>query len=229
MCFLLPAPNPPEPRPAVDPRHPIPPRYPAAHARGTSPPARVRDGASPPPAGMAEPLPRRSLPIPPPHSLRQERERKEKEAALRCWEGLAELPLCGGDLVGRQDGAQPLPHFPNQSKTKQPGELAQLPVPRGRDAAGREAVLWDDSCQHLWWVTFLPRHGDSKGHPPPGWSEERGRQPALTLALCSSPPRPPRGTPRPPSDALPTPTTQGVGKRRSAAPQGLRFLFCSGD
>lgn len=155
---------------------------------------------------MAEPLPCRSLPIPyPPRSLRQERERKEKEAALRCWEGLAELPLCGGDLLGQQDGAQPLPQFRNQSKTKQPGELAQLPVPRGRDAAGREAVLWDDSCQHLWWVTALPRHGDSKGHPAPGHSEERGRQPATTLALCSSsPPCSPRGTPRPPSDALPT-------------------------
>lgn len=46
--------------------------------------------------------------------------------------------------------------------------------------------------------------------------------------LCHSvPPVPSAGTPKLPSDALPPQSERGVGKRRSAAPQGLRFLFCS--
>lgn len=159
---------------------------------------------------------------PPTPSDRREKEKKKKQL-LVAGKGWLSCPLCRDHLVGQQDGAFLSHCLQTRGKTKQPGELAQLPASCGRDAAGREVVLWDDPCQRPWWLTPLPRHGDSKGHHLAAARRGEGSQP-LRWLCAPAPPVPSTGDSQATSDALLIPSMRSLGKRRSAARRVFVFF-----
>lgn len=101
--------------------------------------------------------------------------------------------------------AQPLPSFQKPEQNEEARELGQLPVLRRRDAGRSEAMCWDVSCQHPWWVAPLPQRSARNGHYLAAAMRREDNRPLSWLYAPA--PMPSMGTPKPhalkpPSDAL---------------------------